>query len=730
MIFTCSNCGAQYKISDDRIPAKGAKVKCKKCGNIITIKAPETNIEESESFQNEATVVQKSPFAQEEEATRDSTRVVSAEQAAGIFKNLIEEHSQEADAGSNDQNETPGEAYQEDSASQPESGDGYSEHPDDRLTSVYEDRASESSYEETEQEVNNIVGDTAEEEDISREATRVVSTEQLKQMAGEEETPSSTEQDNVSNQGYYSQSPQPYVAPRSRGEWYVAIGQMQVGPLSLNEVEEKWGRGEINSTTLVWKAGMAGWQPLMYVPELSHLVPPAQESRVEEQPPVKEFATEPKEPEPVFSQSSASAFPSLDELTKQEEELKSQKEEPAVDWKPAAGEALASLVQDEMESMQRGFSTDIPISTKSEEKVDNVNIAPPESPVLPFEKAQDAISSPPVSQSVSTPPVVVEQPVIVNTPYQPSYPPVYPNIYSQPPQKVEKKSYLVPILIAVFGLILIIGGVFGYLLYSKLAGEKVVEKAEKAQVQPQQAQPQQAQPQQPQQQPNQPAQPQQPTQQQADQQPSKMQEPQKQEELAAKVEQPKEEKAQNLAQKESKKESQKQRVAQKEEKVEKPSKKQAKTEDEEMPPPPKEEKKPKKEEVAKAPVEPEPPKKQKPSKGSDALLDFEGEGSSKGSSGGLPKTLSQEQILEVVKANIGRIKTCMAEQAQRDSSVKGKLIIGWEIQPNGKTKNVQIKTPQFKGTYIGTCISSVVTDFSFPKFSGPPIPIEFPFNIK
>jgi len=84
----------------------------------------------------------------------------------------------------------------------------------------------------------------------------------------------------------------------------------------------------------------------------------------------------------------------------------------------------------------------------------------------------------------------------------------------------------------------------------------------------------------------------------------------------------------------------------------------------------------------------------------------------------------------VVKANIGRIKACMAEQAQRDPSVKGKLVIGWDIQPNGKTKNVQIKTPQFKGTYIGTCISSVVSDFNFPKFSGPPIPIEFPYNIK
>ena len=727
MIFTCSNCGAQYKISDDRIPAKGAKVKCKKCGNIITIKPLETGVEESAAFQNEATVVQRSPFAQEE-TNKEATRVVSAEQAAGIFKSLIDEHTQNTGPGVEETGAPYSESYTQDSSTQSGYREDYTENPDDRLTSVYEDRSGETAYEEAEQEEGGADGEMP-EEDISREATRVVSTEQLRQIVGEEEAPQTVRQD-AYNQSLYSQPQQPYVAPRARGEWYVAIGQMQVGPLSLNEVEEKWGRGEINSTTLVWKAGMAGWQPLMYVPELSHLVPPAQESRVEEQPPIKEFEAERKEAEPVSTASTA--FPSLDELTRQEEELKSQKEEePAVDWKPAAGEALASLVQDELESMQRGFSTEIPITPRGSEKIDTLASGSAESPVLPFEKPQEMVSTPPVSTPVistppvSTPPVAVEQPVVVTPPYQQSYPPVYPGIYSQPPQKFEKKSYLVPILIAVFGVILIAGGVVAYLLYGRLAGEKVVEKGQITQQQNAPVQPQQQAP------ANVPQAQQQPVQQpQVAQQPANVQEPQKQEEKQPQVEQPKEEKVEGVAQKETKKESQRQKVAQREEKVEKPSKKRVKEEKQELPPPPKVEKRPQKEEVAQGSVEQETPKKQKPSKGGDSLLDFEGEGSSKGSSGGLPKTLTQEQILEVVKANIGRIKACMAEQAQRDPSVKGKLVIGWDIQPNGKTKNVQIKTPQFKGTYIGTCISSVVSDFNFPKFSGPPIPIEFPFNIK
>lgn len=727
MIFTCNNCNAQYKISDDRIPEKGAKVKCKRCGNIITIKRPDISEEDTARFQNEATVVQRSPFSEEGEAGVEATRVVSQEQAASIFKSLISEHTQQGEEEEYGSDKIGVEGY---------SGSQYEEEgsADDRLTAVYESPQS-SEGQDTEAEEEYQAGDVfqqgPEEEDISREATRVVSTEQLKQMFGEEEQVGNKSEGRVSQQDYYSRQDQYYAPQRPRGEWYVAIGQMQVGPLSLNEVEEKWGRGEINSTTLVWKAGMPTWQPLMYVPELAHLVPPIQESRVaESQPEMKEFNIETKKKEEPQSESSSSLFPSLDELSRQEEELKAQKEEePPLDWKPAASEALASLAKDELESIERGFSTDIPITPKSS---DSISVAiPAESPVLPFEKPQEPVTPAPVIPQPSTPPVSVEQPVIISTPptYQAPYPAPYPPLYSQPPQKAEK-SKLIPILATVLGLILVVGAVAAYFIFKNLAGEKISPTASNIQQQAQQQpQLQQAPQQQAQQQP-QPQPPQQLAMQAQQGQQAQVQEQPQKEEVKKEAERgegqvkAREERSEI---KETKKEPQRQKVAQREQRVDKEPKRVTQKEPE-MPPPPREETRPKKEELAK---EEEPPTKKRSSKGgSDSLLDFEEDKGSKGGSGGLPKTLTQEQILEVVKANIGRIKTCMAEQAQRDPSVKGKLVIGWEIQPNGKTKNVQIKSPQFKGTYIGTCISSVVTDFTFPKFSGPPIPIEFPFNIK
>jgi len=40
MKFVCDNCATQYLISDEKIGPKGAKVRCKRCGNIIVIRPP------------------------------------------------------------------------------------------------------------------------------------------------------------------------------------------------------------------------------------------------------------------------------------------------------------------------------------------------------------------------------------------------------------------------------------------------------------------------------------------------------------------------------------------------------------------------------------------------------------------------------------------------------------------------------------------------------------------
>ena len=57
-------------------------------------------------------------------------------------------------------------------------------------------------------------------------------------------------------------------------EWYVAIGQAQVGPLPLPEVKRKWEAGDVGPDSLVWRPGMADWLPLSSVSDLAGYLAP------------------------------------------------------------------------------------------------------------------------------------------------------------------------------------------------------------------------------------------------------------------------------------------------------------------------------------------------------------------------------------------------------------------------------------------------------------------------
>src|SRR5512146_1441618 len=57
-------------------------------------------------------------------------------------------------------------------------------------------------------------------------------------------------------------------------EWYVAIGQAQVGPLPLGEVKKKWEAGDVGPDSLVWRPGMGDWAPLTTVSDLAGFLAP------------------------------------------------------------------------------------------------------------------------------------------------------------------------------------------------------------------------------------------------------------------------------------------------------------------------------------------------------------------------------------------------------------------------------------------------------------------------
>ncbi|HEX9051179.1 MAG TPA: zinc-ribbon domain-containing protein, partial [Anaeromyxobacter sp.] len=121
----------------------------------------------------------------------------------------------------------------------------------------------------------------------------------------------------------FSQTQQP--APAAT-EWYVAIGQAQVGPLPLGEVKKKWEAGDVGPDSLVWRPGMGDWAPLTTVSDLAGFLAPVPR-------PSPRSAARPAEAPKAEPQAAAPSSPAEE-----------------VSWKPAGASALAALASEELAS--------------------------------------------------------------------------------------------------------------------------------------------------------------------------------------------------------------------------------------------------------------------------------------------------------------------------------------------------------------------------------------------
>ena len=59
----------------------------------------------------------------------------------------------------------------------------------------------------------------------------------------------------------------PLPPPLGSVAWYFARGQKQEGPVAEGEIRRLLAQGSIDTRTLVWREGMANWQPLADLPE-------------------------------------------------------------------------------------------------------------------------------------------------------------------------------------------------------------------------------------------------------------------------------------------------------------------------------------------------------------------------------------------------------------------------------------------------------------------------------
>ena len=289
MRFVCDSCRAQYMISDDKVGAKGVKVRCKKCGFVILVRR--------------------------------------------------------AEAGSADRAESPPEGDTNpllgESAKAPSSGQADTRNnifggvDDDELGAVFDQAlggglGGDLGKPSTNDLINRALGAPADNLD-ENDSTRVMDATAMKKLADASQEPSDP----------HGKAP--------AHEWFVAIDEKQSGPFSVERIKELWDRGEIGPDSLTWRAGQPDWQPMSEISELAAVLAPKPVKPVIVSP-VSMVAAGGLMNAPAESAFNAGG---MNKSVRTEVPVMTASSPEVGAWRPTAASALKALVQDEIDALAR-----------------------------------------------------------------------------------------------------------------------------------------------------------------------------------------------------------------------------------------------------------------------------------------------------------------------------------------------------------------------------------------
>ncbi len=95
---------------------------------------------------------------------------------------------------------------------------------------------------------------------------------------------------------------------------------------------------------------------------------------------------------------------------------------------------------------------------------------------------------------------------------------------------------------------------------------------------------------------------------------------------------------------------------------------------------------------------------------------------------GVPETLGQSDVMEVVLSHKAELAKCAADQHLRDPKLTGKLVMKWTILTSGRVGAVEVVSTEFKSTYMATCLSNLIRHWVFPPHKTQGEPVVFPFK--
>jgi hypothetical protein len=680
-------------ISDDKVGAKGVKVRCKKCGYVILVRRA------AAAAPAQAPVAPPPPPPEAlGEGDGGATQVME-----NPLGHLPPVYGRSFDPDLT----TPGTAMP---GGAPANGAGsahptvpvLSAVPDDEISSVF-DQVLNSGHHKVPENTGEALADSPDD----RMSTRVLDADMVKKLAEE----SSAGANGVSKKADGAAS----------SDWFVAVDEKQVGPLNVDKIKAMWDRGEIGPDSLCWRAGFSDWTALSEVDELAAMLAPKPAKPVI-------VAPVPAGVPAVMTVPVESAFSAGGVTRTVRSEIPMMAAAPGAQeeggWKPSAASALQSLVKEEIAALTKPAPNKV-ISSEHSVSEHRVPLGgglldvPDPTPVRGNGKHVEAR---PAAAEVMNP---------MAAPYAPMAYQQQPYVPYRSDDSSKKLIIIGAIVGGVFLLVLV--GLVGYLFASKNNSaavqqppSRVVAVSQTPAAAPAPVQPTTATP------PPAPAVAPATTGTPPPPATAKSTEPVK---IApstssagpsTRSEGTRHERTDGSRSERTSGSSEK-RVASREKSDGTEGPPSGRTRESNAAPKSGDDDAFEREfgsggkKTAKA--EEPPPDSPKPNRPKDVYIP-----AAPGSGGDVPDQLSMGDVMQYVRDQKPAIVDCVKKQRSKEPDSTGTLVMRWTILTSGKTSGISVQTDEFKSTYLASCMTGLIKGWTFPRHKSAQDPINFPFK--
>lgn len=91
--------------------------------------------------------------------------------------------------------------------------------------------------------------------------------------------------------------------------------------------------------------------------------------------------------------------------------------------------------------------------------------------------------------------------------------------------------------------------------------------------------------------------------------------------------------------------------------------------------------------------------------------------------------LSGDQIWQTIASAMGQVRACYERSLKADPDLQGKLLMRWEVQPDGTVADAKVQGDGLGNAKLSECIERRVSRWRFPTASRS-TPVEFPFTLR